>query len=123
MSVLILRLKDGMDIICNQFIDEYEKEITHISDPMIFEIRGANLILQHWLPIGVIKNNSTSLKREDILCILEPSDELVEYYESMIVKMNEISENFKENLNNTDKEIINVAEALEELASKNTTIH
>jgi len=121
MSVSIIRLKDGTDLICNLFGDEYEKDICHISDPMMFEIRGVGLILQHWLPVGIIKNNSTKLNTNDILCVFEPSNEIVDHYNGMVEKMNNVSMNQKENIN--ENEIGQLMEAISELQAKDTIVH
>lgn len=86
MTVQIIRFKDGLDVICN--VNEMLHEI-EISCPMVFEVRNTNLILQQWLPLPVMKGDSVTVHKDEILCTMDPNDEFAEYYTETIRKMKE----------------------------------
>lgn len=94
MAIKIVRFKDGLDVICDC---KYTKnDMVEITDPMLFEIRSVNLILQCWLPMAVIKDNKVEIEPENILCTMEPTDDFQEYYSSTIIKLKEASKKEKE---------------------------
>ena len=84
-EVKIVRFKDGMDVIC--FFDNLNAEVVDIIEPMMFEVRNMNLVMQQWLPIAMIKENRASVKWEDILCVMEPSDDFKEYFHTTVEKV------------------------------------
>lgn len=85
MAVKILRLKDGLDIICDCIFEKNNKVV--IDNPMLFELRGTNLILQYWLPIAVMKGESVEIGMENIVCTMDPTDDFEEYYVSSILRL------------------------------------
>jgi hypothetical protein len=116
-NIHIVRFKDGLDVICcMEQLDSFQIKITN---PMMFEIRNSNLILQHWLPIDIMKGDSVAINTEDVLCVFEPNDEFAEYYLNTVAKMTEILRG-KANI----EEGINIMESLTELeTAKGTLIH
>lgn len=78
MAVKILRFKDGLDVICDILFEKDNKMV--IENPMLFELRGANLVLQQWLPMAVIKGESVEINADNIMCSMEPSEDFGEYY-------------------------------------------
>lgn len=85
MAVKILRLKDGLDIICDCIFEKNNKVV--IDNPMLFELRGTNLILQHWLPVFVMKGESVEIGMDYILCTMEPTDDFEEYYSTSVIRL------------------------------------
>ena len=85
MAVKILRLKDGLDIICDCIFEKNDKLV--IENPMLFELRGANLILQYWLPMAVIKGESVEIGMDNVVCTMDPTDDFEEYYTSSILRL------------------------------------
>jgi hypothetical protein len=85
MAVKILRLKDGLDIICDCIFERDNKVV--IDNPMLFELRGTNLILQYWLPVAVMKGESVEMGMENILCTMEPTEDFEEYYSTSIIRL------------------------------------
>ena len=83
MSVKILRLQDGLDIICEH---KNVSGINFIKNPMVvfldYESEQPDLVMQHWIPYELVKNNETTISDNDILCAFEPNDTLEEYYTS-----------------------------------------
>ena len=78
MAVKILRFKDGLDVICDILFEKDNKMV--IENPMLFELRGANLVLQQWLPMAVMKGESVEIYVDSIICSMEPSEDFAEYY-------------------------------------------
>jgi hypothetical protein len=85
MAVKILRLKDGLDIICDCIFERDNKVV--IQNPMLFELRGTNLILQYWLPMAVMKGESVEMRMDNILCTMDPTDDFEEYYSTSILRL------------------------------------
>ena len=81
MAVKILRLQDGLDIICEQ---KNVSGINFIKNPMVvyldYESEEPDLVMQHWIPNELVKNNETTISDIDILCVFEPTEALEEYY-------------------------------------------
>ncbi len=117
MAIKIVRFKDGLDVICNC---EYTVNDTiEITDPMLFEIRGTNLMLQCWLPMSVIKENTVEIDADNILCAMDPTEDFEEYYLNTVIKLTEADKKEKE-VALTDE----VLSAFEEKESrKNSLIH
>jgi hypothetical protein len=117
MAIKIVRFKDGLDVICN--CESISDDIVEIIDPMLFEIRGVNLMLQVWLPMAVIKHNSVMIGMENILCVMDPTEDFEEYYMNTVTKLSEESKKEREVVL-TDE----VLSAFEEKESrKNSLIH
>ena len=90
-NIKIVRLQSGEDIIASYTEDE-KGDVVMLDNPMhiIFK-RMANtgrtvMMMMPWLPIEIIKENSAMLYTSDILTIIEPKDDLVEYYGSMVTE-------------------------------------
>lgn len=115
MTVQIVRFKDGLDVICQT---ESEGNSLKISNPMMFELRNTNLLLQHWLPLSIMKGNSVSVPLQEVLCTMEPNNEFEEYYVNAINKMNATLDDIS---SREDAEELN--RALDELESKDIKIH
>jgi hypothetical protein len=115
MTIQIVRFKDGLDVVSqvNYINDEVE-----LTNPMMFEIRNQNLLLQHWLPLAVMKQKFVTVPRTEILCTMDPNEDFTEYYETTVRKMNSV-------LVTSDKEEAEeLIEAMEELESlKGVPIH
>lgn len=81
MAVKILRLQDGLDIICEH---KNVSGINFIKNPMVvfldYELDEPELVMQHWIPNELVKTNETTISDIDILCTFEPTDALEEYY-------------------------------------------
>ena len=122
-EVKIVRFKDGMDVIC--FFDNLNAEVVDIIEPMMFEVRNMNLVMQQWLPIAMIKENRASVKWEDILCVMEPSDDFKEYFHTTVEKVNESIQKKKNASTEEEKEyMMEVLSAMDEMDNlKNIKLH
>ena len=76
MIVQILRLKDGSDVICN--MESVAPGIIELQLPMMFQLVNQNLVLQHWLPLAVMKGNSVMISVDEVICIMEPNEDFKE---------------------------------------------
>ena len=120
MTVQIVRLKDGSDVISqvsvhgDDSIYNGEVELTY---PMMFSVVNQNLVLQHWLPLAVMKSKSVKIPREEVLCFMDPNDNFEDYYISTVNKVSSI-------VNKKEEEVEELMEALDELENtKGIKIH
>lgn len=86
MDIKILRLKDGLDVI-SQVEFNNRSNTVDLTYPMMFEIRGSKLMLEHWLPIAVMKGRSVTIRLEEVICEMEVNDDFKNYYEKTIHEM------------------------------------
>ena len=121
-NIKIVRFKDNLDVVC--FLEEQEDYTYNISEPMIFEIRNSNLLMQHWLPMGMLKENKVNIKIEDVLCVMDPDNEFAEFYSNTIEKLKTASES-KSKDNEIEKERLgNIMETLNQLSNtRNIILH
>ena len=93
-DVKILRLKNGDDIIC---LCEVFKDCVKVENPYLIAIEvnvktlKQVLVLQHWLPINLIEENSTIVLESDIMLRLNPKKDIEEYFLNMIDNKSELS--------------------------------
>ncbi len=90
--IKILRLVTGEDIIA--YIERYQSEVIVRSPMEVYlktDPRTGNevLSLNNWLPFSILKENETVIQVKDILCVMEPSSELNEYYENAVLSVEE----------------------------------
>jgi len=117
MAIKIVRFKDGLDVICDCVYTS--DDIVEITDPMLFELRGTNLMLQCWLPMAVIKENKVQIDMETILCLMDPTEDFEEYYLNASTKLNESTKKEREVV--LTDEVLSAFEEKE--SSKNSLIH
>jgi hypothetical protein len=118
-NIQIVRLKDGRDVICNVFIND---GMISMEEPMLFEVRNANLLIQHWLPIAVTKQNKITIQLDNVLCMIEPNNTFREYYEGLVSKINDVVEG--NDLANADaNKIREIIDALEESPEDTSSLH
>ena len=108
MAIQIVRFKDGLDIITDT---NYINNIVNLKDPMIFQIRNQNLVLQQWLPLAVIKQSNVTIDSSEILCTMEPNEDFKEYYVNTVKEMQVELKNIKKEKDQG----LDVMEAINEL--------
>ena len=90
-NVRIIRLKNGEDILCNLLINE-DKVLINLLEPMLISteihFNEEHLVLTSWLPVSLIKENRSVIPITEVMCVMHPNDELIEYYNEMVIKMN-----------------------------------
>jgi hypothetical protein len=115
MTVQILRLKEGSDIICDAEIIDGMVELVY---PMMFQLVNQNLVLQHWLPLAAMKGNSVKISIDEIVCFMEPNDAFQEYYNTAVNKVTNALEMEQE------EDIDDMVSAMEEMENtKGLLIH
>ena len=83
-SINLLRLKSGEDIIC--YMEHYGHDEIVVRDAMVvytkmdFKSGKQTILLEHWLPIQIIKENETIIKNSEIIAIMTPTNAFVDYY-------------------------------------------
>ena len=123
MTIKIVRFKDGLDVITNLYyglgMDDRPNGDVELTNPMMFEVRNSNLVMQHWLPLSIMKGEKVTIRKEEILCTFEPNDEFAEYYDNTVREMRKaVRESEK------DPEMSDMLEALAEINStKGLVIH
>jgi hypothetical protein len=119
-NIKILRFKDGLDVICK--VTEESIISLDIEDPMMFEVRNSNLMIQQWLPIATTKTNKVSIRQSDILFKIEPNENFKEYYEGLVSKINDVVESNDIRNASMDK-IKALMEEIESSANGNQVVH
>jgi hypothetical protein len=89
-NIKIVRLQSGEDIMADMIEDE-ENDTVMLDNPMhiIFKRIPTGqtvMMMMPWLPIELIKENNAILFTSDILTVIEPKDDLVEYYGNVVVE-------------------------------------
>jgi len=115
-EVKILRLVTGEDIICNYYKVSTDSYV--ITDPMMlivkFKGRNSSVIMEHWLPVEVIKNNEVLINPRDVITMFDPKESLAEYYMNLVDKLHRTIEKRKQIENMDLDEMVDIMEALEE---------
>jgi hypothetical protein len=87
-QIKILRLKDGEDLI--SYVEDYGTGEVLLRSPMMVMVKHDNksgkqtVLMDHWLPTYIILKNEVILKTTEILCTMDSSPALNEYYENAI---------------------------------------
>ena len=113
-GVRIVRLQSGEDIIAG-YSGNTNTNVVVLDNPMhlIFKrtSQGTVMMMLPWLPIELIKDNIATVLSGDILTIVEPKDDLKEYYHNVInttqmkmLKDNTLSQNLREAVDEEDDE-------------------
>jgi hypothetical protein len=115
MTVQILRLKDGCDVICS--VQKFN-DVVEVDYPMLFSLVNQNLVLEHWLPLAVMKGTSVKIPRDEVLCFIEPNENFIDYYNIAVKKVSSVVDN------DNEEELDQMMEALDELKNtKGLSIH
>jgi len=89
-SIKIVRLHNGEDIMAD-YVETIDNETALLNNPMqvIFKRIPTGqtvMMMMPWLPIEVIKENSAIIYTSDILTMIDPKEDLIEYYSSAVVE-------------------------------------
>ncbi len=103
-DIKILKLKTSEDVIC--FYEKLENTIK-ITNPLSIYIeynvktKSQNLVMNFWLPINLIKEQSVEINSSEILATMEPKEEFKEYYLNFINNLDKklVKEVTKDKLN------------------------
>lgn len=86
-TIKLIRLQSGEDLIAGLTSDS-ESGMVLLDNPMhlIFKrtTQGTVMMLLPWLPIELINDNIATIYESDILTVVEPKPDLIEYYGNVI---------------------------------------
>jgi len=114
-STQIIKLQNGEDLIANVDLTITGTSYT-LEEPMRFFVDYRNnnsLVMQHYLPVQLIKGNSVCIKDKDILAMLNPDEEFVEYYYHTIEKIKRLMQAKADIAEMSDEEINNIINQFE----------
>jgi len=124
-NIKIVRFTNGEDIVCQLSTIEDGYKVVEPMAVMIKETgRQAGLIMQHWLPVQIIKINETEIKSRDVLAIVDANEEFCEYYLHTVDKMNKLlkAKDIADNMD--EEEFEDVREIMEQMEmDKNLILH
>ena len=129
-DIKIVRLTSGEDIVCGLI----ESDGTYyLKNPMVFLLKDTGkqfvLMLQNWLPMQVMKMNEAIIKEKDVIAVLQPDENFIEYFLNESKEMEEAIEaklNLRklENLDSSEPGMNNWINQLEDMEiSKGELIH
>ena len=89
-NIKIVRLQSGEDIIA-EYIEKEDGETALLDNPMhlIFKRIPTGqtvMMMMPWLPIEIIKDNHALIYTTDILTIIDPKQDLIDYYGDVVVE-------------------------------------
>ena len=92
-NIKIIRLQSGEDIMAS-YTEDGENGTILLDNPMhiIFKRIPTGqtvMMMMPWLPIEIIKENSAIVYDSDILTIVEPKEDLIEYYANVVIQAQE----------------------------------
>jgi hypothetical protein len=123
-EIKIVRLNTGEDVVA---IIQQDATGVNLTDPMSidFQTRGQNsaVVMGHWLPTQLIDANEVFIKTENIMCIMKPNKDFLDYYTNSLNKLKRLKdmENSVENM--TDDQVTETLLATEDLESGFHVIH
>ena len=87
-QIKIVRLQSGEDIIADCTAIE-DSDTVLLNRPMHIVFKRVStgrsvMMMMPWLPIELIKKNSAIIYEADILTVIDPKDDLVEYYSNAV---------------------------------------
>lgn len=96
-NIKIVRLQSGEDVMAQYYADE-ENGTVMLDNPMhiIFKRIPTGqtiMMMMPWLPIELIKENNAMIYDSDILTIIDPREDLIEYYGNVVLHAKERMEN------------------------------
>jgi hypothetical protein len=122
-AIKIVRLKNGEDII--GMLHDADNGDYEITEPMSVSVvqkgHQSGLVMQHWLPVQLIKKNEIKINPRDVLTMFEPNDEFAEYYTNTVEKINELLKAKSLADEMTDEEIEDIMDALDD--GEHQTLH
>lgn len=92
-NIKIVRLQSGEDIIADYNVDENDSSVI-LNNPMSLMFKRlpsgkAVMLMSPWIPLELVENTSTRLFSLDILAVFEPKPNIIEYYNTTVVEVEE----------------------------------
>jgi hypothetical protein len=107
-NIKIVRLQSGEDVMAQYYADE-ENGTVMLDNPMhiIFKRIPTGqtvMMMMPWLPIELIKENNAMIYDSDILTIIDPREDLIEYYGNVVLHAKERMEDSVDFFSSEDDE-------------------
>lgn len=87
-NIKIIRLKTGEDIIAVTQIENPDDVLIKLENPMSLIYKktpmGSMMMLTPWIPSELIESDSVIIPGSNILTVMKPKEELIEYYFEMV---------------------------------------
>ena len=96
-NIKIVRLQSGEDIMAD-CIEDTEQGTVLLENPMHIILKRIPtgqtvMMMMPWLPIELIKENSAIIYDSDILTVIDPKEDLINYYGQIVITAQEKMEN------------------------------
>jgi hypothetical protein len=96
-NIKIVRLQSGEDVMAD-CIEDTEQGTVLLENPMHIIFKRVStgqtvMMMMPWLPIELIKENSAIIYDSDILTIIDPKEDLINYYGQIVISAQERMEN------------------------------
>lgn len=130
-NIRIVRLQNGSELIAE--VTEIMEGQYIFEDPMEFDLQYTktgvmHIMLQHFLPNKLVKENQVLMDKKDIVFITTPSDEFTEYYYNQVLSLKEAEKDVSEYDSQLQEEMMEksnkiLLEAFSILEPEGKTIH
>jgi hypothetical protein len=116
-NIKIVRLQSGEDVMAD-CIEDTEQGTVLLENPMHIIFKRVStgqtvMMMMPWLPIELIKENSAIIYDSDILTIIDPKEDLINYYGQIVISAQERMENSENIFGEDDDEEEGVEEDID----------
>ena len=118
-EVKIIRLVTGEDIVGSCLFDDDDSAFL-IECPMKVVISRAGefdktmLIMMPWLPLEIIEDNIASISYQDVITMVNPKEDFIEYYQSTVDRYDALLEKSKQEGSTFENEFDDEEEELDD---------
>ena len=86
-------MQTGEDIVASMY-EEENSDMIQLDEPMRLVFRRmptgqTMMMMMPWLPIELIKVNSANVYATDIITVVEPKEEMIQYYGKLVARLSE----------------------------------
>ena len=109
-NIKIVRLQSGEDIIAD-YMEDVEGSTILLTNPMTLMFKRlptgkAVMMMSPWLPLELVENTTARLFSQDVLTVFEPKAQLIEYYNSTVIEVEQDLYNNEDGLDELDNDDI-----------------
>lgn len=123
-KIQIIRLKNGDELIANVSVTGTNYLL---EEPMMFMLDGrgnrGQLMMQHYLPVQLLKRNEINISLSEIFAVMEPDDEFSGFYQHQIEKMKMLMKAKDDLSNDEDISMESILESYEAHMDSGHTVH
>lgn len=92
-NIKLIRMQTGEDIMASMY-EEENSDMIQLDEPMRLVFRRmptgqTMMMMMPWLPIELIKVNSANVYATDIITVVEPKEEMIQYYGKLVARLSE----------------------------------